>query len=87
MELPPVQMNYALSIFESSSGMFEDPIPSHFPLTFEQLRLRHGFVRYSTRITVQPSDPAILTIDGLADRALVFIDAVSFQILNNITSK
>jgi hypothetical protein len=54
----------------------EDPIPSQFPLTFEQLKQGNGFVLYSTNISVHPSDPAVLEINGLADRAQVFVDSV-----------
>lgn len=74
MELPPINMTPVTSIFDDI--YLEEPIPSLFPLTFEELQLGHGFILYSTNITLQPTNPALLTISGLADRALVFVDKV-----------
>ncbi len=74
MELPPIVMNPVWSLFDYN--YLEDPIPSLFPLTFEQLKQRNGFVLYSTNISIHPSDPAVLEINGLADRAQVFVDSV-----------
>jgi hypothetical protein len=74
MELPPIVMSPVWSLFDDN--YLEDPIPSLFPLTFEQLKQRNGFVLYSTNISVHPSDPAVLEINGLADRAQVFVDSV-----------
>ncbi len=74
MELPPIVMSPVSSLFDYN--YLEDPIPSLFPLTFEQLKQRNGFVLYSTNISVHPSDPAVLQITGLADRAQVFVDSV-----------
>ncbi len=67
-------MSPVWSLFDDN--YLEDPIPSLFPLTFEQLKQRNGFVLYSTNISVHPSDPAVLEINGLADRAQVFVDSV-----------
>ena len=74
MELPPIEMAAIVDIFDITSG--QTPINSSLPMTFEQLRLRNGFILYSTNITFRPSDPAVLTVNGLADRAQVFVDGV-----------
>jgi beta-galactosidase len=62
----------------------QDTVQSQFPLTFEELSVRHGFVLYSTVINVQPSDPAVLSIPGLKDRAHVYVDSVFQGILSRM---
>jgi beta-galactosidase len=49
------------------------PVCAATPPTFEDLHLTHGLVLYRTNIPA-PRDPAPLAIDGLADRAHLFID-------------
>ncbi len=85
MELPPIVMSPVWSLFDDN--YLEDPIPSLFPLTFEQLKQRNGFVLYSTNISVHPSDPAVLEINGLADRAQVFVDSVFTKITSILVPK
>jgi len=75
MQLPPIPLTRVAGIFEIF-GALDDPIDSVYPLTFEELKLRHGFVSYSTNIAVTPSDPAVLNISKLHDRGLVFVDHV-----------
>ncbi len=74
MELQPILMTPIANVFDKS--MNQTPIPSLYPLTFEQLSQSNGFILYSTNITFHPSDPAVLTVTGLADRAQVFVDGV-----------
>lgn len=70
MELPPVQMIRAAAIFD----LLPEPILADWPQTFEQLNHTHGYLLYSTNMTFKPTDPAILTIPALRDRAQVFVD-------------
>lgn len=75
MQLTPIQMTSTSSLFSKTIGdILNDPVYSVDPLTFEQLKHNHGFVLYSTTIKVHPSDPAVLQIPALADRAQVFVD-------------
>ena len=75
MQLTPVQMTSLNSLFSKTiANVLDDPVYSVDPLTFEQLKHNHGFVLYSTIINVHPSDPAVLQIPALADRAQVFVN-------------
>ncbi len=77
MEIPPFSMRSVGTLFDLlDNGLLEDPIVSLYPQSFEELEQRHGFVLYSTNIDFNTSDPAILEIKGLADRAQVFVDLV-----------
>ncbi|XP_074599706.1 beta-galactosidase-like [Brevipalpus obovatus] len=48
------------------------------PQTFESLGARNGFVLYTTTIDFKPTVPSVLKIEGLRDRAYVFVD-MEFQ--------
>ena len=74
MEVPLIPMRFVSSLFDHVH--MEKGIPSVFPLTFEQLKQRNGFILYSTNITINASDPALLKINGLSDRAFIFVDSV-----------
>ncbi|RWS12981.1 hypothetical protein B4U79_11152 [Dinothrombium tinctorium] len=68
----PIHLKQVYSLFEISSYL--KTVTSLYPLSFEALSVRNGFVVYTTTINVKPSDPAVLTIDKLNDRALVLVD-------------
>lgn len=70
MKLPPVELKYKANIFE----VLPNSTWSKVPLSFEQLDHAHGFLLYSSRIKFHPSDPAVLSIPDLHDRAQVFVD-------------
>lgn len=53
------------------------PIKAEKPLTFEALDQFSGFVLYETTLPPLRTDPSILKISGLRDRAIVLIDNVS----------
>ncbi len=55
-----------------------DPISSPSPQTFEELKIGHGFVLYSTTIKENTSDPVVLSVPHLRDRAQVFVDKVCY---------
>ena len=74
MTTPPLVMKPMMDIYDIISS--QRPILSLNPMTFEQLRIKDGFVLYSTNVTFLTSDPAVLTVNGLADRAQVFVDKV-----------
>jgi beta-galactosidase len=58
----------------------KQPLRSRFPLTFEELGQRYGFVLYETTVLYPVSDPALFSIPGLSDRATVLLDDVSLKI-------
>ncbi|GIX89477.1 beta-galactosidase [Caerostris extrusa] len=55
---------------------------STYPLSFEDLSHPFGFVLYKATVTFQTSDPAILTVKGIADRAHVYVNKVLQGILS-----
>jgi beta-galactosidase len=57
----------------------KEPIRSRFPLTFEQIGQRYGFVLYETTLAWPVSDPALFSVPGISDRAIVLLDDVSFN--------
>lgn len=75
MSLPPVNMTFLATIFDMLPWFVK--IHSKYPLTFEQANQAYGFILYQTNITFQPTNPAVLAIPGLRDRAHVFVDRVN----------
>lgn len=78
-----IQVDFLTDIFQlitnqssEESGPTIKPIESLWPLTFEQLGLRHGFIYYQHVIDFHPSDPILLNITQLHDRALIFINDI-----------
>lgn len=51
--------------------------PSKKLLTFEEINQNSGFVLYETTLPKLTRDPSLLTINGLHDRAQVYLDEVS----------
>ena len=76
METKRIHMTPVSDFIDFIESINEETITSLYPMTFEELRQRNGFVFYSTNITFQASDPALLKIKGLGDRAQVFVDWV-----------
>jgi beta-galactosidase len=75
MELPAIHMKPIVSIFDKQFST--DSVLSDDPKSFEDLKIGHGFVLYSHNLTENPtSDPTVLHINKIADRALVFVDKV-----------
>ncbi|RWS28680.1 hypothetical protein B4U80_03424, partial [Leptotrombidium deliense] len=77
---PSPKLIFGPIVLEKVASMFDvvhysnDTVKSTYPLTFEELGVRHGFVLYTTTINIKPSDPAVLNIETLNDRAQVFVD-------------
>lgn len=62
---------------------------SLLPLSFESINQNSGFVLYETKLPIIKRDPSLLTVNGLHDRALVYVDQQLIGILsreNNIYS-
>ena len=64
--------------------MARDPVKSKFPMTFEALGQSQGFVLYCTKIHGHYSDPALLELKGLGDRAYIYLDKVFHRFLKII---
>ncbi|GIY73344.1 beta-galactosidase [Caerostris extrusa] len=71
MKLPPIVMkrlcHYGIFISKNNNSVF-----STYPLSFEDLSHPFGFVLYKATVTFQPTDPVVLTVKDIADRAYVF---------------
>lgn len=80
-----VRLQFSGTIFDNLDDLCpRGPTTSQLPLSFEVLRQIHGFVLYRNVILQQFSDPTILEIPGLRDRAYIFVDKVSGN--GNVTS-
>ncbi|KAG8231348.1 hypothetical protein J437_LFUL012258 [Ladona fulva] len=83
-EYGPILIQRVGSLFEALEKISEAGPNSHrgsagvvsseYPLSFEQLSQSYGFVLYETRINKILTDPTLLSIPDLRDRAHVFID-------------
>lgn len=76
MSINGIKLKYMSNIFEFTSEYGSKSIQSKDPLSFEVLNQPNGFVLYSTVINFKPTDPVKLSIPGLKDRALVFVDQI-----------
>ncbi|XP_054717732.1 beta-galactosidase-like [Uloborus diversus] len=81
MSIPPIALKKVASIWDYAS-VNNNPVVSPFPLSFENLSHPYGFVLYSSTVDFIPSDPAVLTVKGIADRAYVYVKKVLQGILS-----
>jgi len=72
MQSPVIKLHGIGSIFDLLNET--DVVSSNAPQTFEELKIGHGFVLYSTTIKEETSDPVVLSVPRLRDRAQVFVD-------------
>jgi len=63
----------------SRQKMGKEPIRSQFPLTFEELGQRYGFMLYETTVAHSVPDPALFSVPNISDRAIVLLDDVSSE--------
>ncbi|XP_046387722.1 beta-galactosidase [Ischnura elegans] len=93
LEYGPIILHRSGSLFDAVDKVSEPGGPvnlrglgglvtSEYPLSFEKLHQSHGFVLYETRINRMISDPALLQLGDLRDRAHVFIDTDRAGILS-----
>ena len=61
-------------IFSFVNEFSGTPLNSTDTKSFESLSQPNGFLLYSTKVTNHPSDPVLLRIPGLKDRAHVFVN-------------
>lgn len=76
MKHEPVLMTAVESIFsDTSRNLLGKPsIRTDKLLTFEELDQNSGFVLYETTLPKFTRDPSLLTINGLRDRAQIYVD-------------
>ena len=72
---------YLIDIFEFSAA-FSNKFTGENPWTFEAASQPNGFLLYTTVIDFQPTDPAVLQVAGLKDRALVFLNQKPVGVLS-----
>ena len=76
----PFQMS---SLFEVLANLTPSgPVVSNETLTMEQVGQNYGFILYRTKIPSSVSGPAAnISIPGLSDRGIMFVDQVCFFFL------
>lgn len=84
MQIGPIKLHAICMIFSEKSRQHlgSPPLKSTLPtVTFEQLNQYAGFVLYETNLPAFSSDPSILSIELLRDRAYVYLNRVIFFLL------
>lgn len=91
MSLPDIQLK-PIDLLLSDSGrrnLVTKTVTSDHPQSFEQLDQFSGLVIYEAELPVFQIDPVLLTVNGLADRAIVLVNQTFIGVLsrqNNINS-
>ncbi|XP_073993183.1 beta-galactosidase-like isoform X2 [Rhodnius prolixus] len=73
-----VSMKPVISLLQSPIG--SEPVMTEYPITFEALGQRYGFVAYSTQIINPGRDPSVLQVN-IRDRALVLLNEEEVSVL------
>lgn len=81
LEPGEIRLSESLRLFDVLDVLSPDPVAAPTPPTFEQLGLTHGLVLYRTALP-GPRPALPLTLDGLADRAHVFLDGKLAAVLD-----
>uniref|UniRef100_A0AAU2K191 Beta-galactosidase n=1 Tax=Streptomyces sp. NBC_00049 TaxID=2903617 RepID=A0AAU2K191_9ACTN len=76
-----VRLTESLRLFDVLDVAGRAPVAAPMPPTFEQLGLTHGLVLYRTALP-GPRPALPLTLDGLADRAHLFLDGKPAAVLD-----
>lgn len=74
-----VKLKFVVSMFDKSIPETKT-IVSKKPLTFEELRQNYGYVLYQTKMPLDLPDPSVLDVPNLRDRAVVYLNQVSFSL-------
>ncbi|MEV4415603.1 beta-galactosidase family protein [Catellatospora sp. NPDC049609] len=75
-----VPLTEALRLFDVLDVVSPKPVRAAMPPSFEELGLVHGLTLYRTELS-GPRRAQPLTVDGLADRAHLFVDGVQVGVL------
>ena len=57
---------------------------SQYPINFEALNQSSGFMIYETKVTGVQSNPVLLSVPGVRDRATVFVDQSPIGVLSRL---
>ena len=69
-----IKLHPVVSLFESPTK--QQIVKTEYPISFEQLGQRYGFVAYHTTVGNVPTmDPSVLQVN-VRDRAIVFLNNV-----------
>ncbi|XP_055379713.1 beta-galactosidase-like isoform X2 [Condylostylus longicornis] len=76
MSFKPIPVTPIVNLFTNilEPKLFEKTVESKNPKGFEELNHGFGFMAYETKLPNLKIDPTILTINGLHDRAQIYID-------------
>ncbi len=77
-----VSMKYVSSVFVANGTLLRRIGQNTSPWTFEEIGQENGYILYETVIDKLHTDPALLQITGLHDRAYVFLNQVPQGILS-----
>ncbi|GFS44564.1 beta-galactosidase [Nephila pilipes] len=81
MKLPPITLKKVMSIWDYIDKA-NNSVFSTVPLSFEKLFHPFGFVLYKVTVPFQPTDPALLTVKNIADRAHIYVNKVLQGVLS-----
>ncbi|GFY66717.1 beta-galactosidase [Trichonephila inaurata madagascariensis] len=81
MKLPPIALKRVMSIWDYIDKV-NNSVFSVYPLSFEKLFHPFGFVLYKVTVPFQPTDPALLTVKDIADRAHIYVNKVLQGVLS-----
>ena len=59
---------------DNAKNLAKEVRNSRLPLTFKDMDLDYGFMLYSTEIKYTDNAKRSITIEGLQDRAMIFVD-------------
>lgn len=84
MTLNSVKLNPVNSLLSSvgRTNLGTTPRQANKLWTFEELDQNSGFVLYETNLPDFTRDPSELTIEGLRDRALIYVDDLFVGVLS-----
>ena len=69
-----VKMAKAADFIDNAKNLAKEVRNSRLPLTFKDMDLDYGFMLYSTEIKYTDDAKRSITIDGLQDRAMIFVN-------------
>ena len=68
-----VHLTAVLSLFNDSYIEDKTTHTSTTPKTFEEMNVKYGYMMYETILPSNISDPAVLYVPNLRDRAIVYV--------------
>ena len=69
-----VKLTQSTDVLDNVKNMSAERVKSGFPLTFTDMGLDYGFMLYSTEVQYTDDAKRSITIDGLQDRATIYVN-------------